>query len=178
LPTAVRPLRSRSRVRVHLGTAEVLARVAVLKEDGEIGAGASGMAQLRLETPVVTLPGDRFILRSYSPQHTIAGGLVLDSLAAKHRGHRERSDVSARLKGLTEALTKADAAGQLTIFVESAGERGLRRAELTARSGWRDTVLNQAAAEAIERGAVVEAEEVYIGQASFVRLVQAAVAEV
>lgn len=102
---------------------------------------------------------------------------MLDPLAAKHRG-RERSEARTRLKGLTEALTEADLAGQLTIFVESAGERGSRRAELAARTGWRDTVLNKAAAEAIERGAVVEAEEVYVGQASFARLVQATAAEV
>lgn len=177
LPTAARPLRSRARVRLHTGTAEVLARVAVLEETGEIGAGANGLAQLRLEVPVVALPGDRFILRSYSPQRTIAGGLVLDPLAAKHRG-RERGEALARLGRLTEALTKADLPAQLTIFVESIGERGARRAELTARTGWRDAVLKAAAAEAVRHGALIEAEEVYLGQASFARLVRAATTEV
>lgn len=173
LPSAARPLRSRSRLRVHIGTAEVLARVAVLEESGEIGAGANGLAQLRLEAPVVTLPGDRFILRSYSPQHTIAGGVVLDPLAVKHRG-RERSEARTRLA----ALPEADAAEQLAIFVETVGETGLRRADAARRTGWRDTVLERAAAEAVSRGAVVEAENVYLSKASFDRLLRAAVAEV
>ncbi|HJQ34998.1 MAG TPA: selenocysteine-specific translation elongation factor, partial [Pyrinomonadaceae bacterium] len=74
LADAPRPLRTRQRVRVHHGTAEVLARVAALEESGEIAPGASGLVQLRLESPVVALPGDRFIVRSYSPQQTVAGG--------------------------------------------------------------------------------------------------------
>jgi selenocysteine-specific elongation factor len=86
LAHAPRALRSRARVRVHVGTAEVLARVQVLDETGEIEAGAHGFAQLRLESPVVALPGERFIIRSYSPQRTVAGGRVLDAFALKHRG--------------------------------------------------------------------------------------------
>ncbi|MBA2503721.1 MAG: selenocysteine-specific translation elongation factor, partial [Pyrinomonadaceae bacterium] len=72
LPDAPRSLRSRQRVRVHAGAAEVLARVAVLEEAGEIKPGAAGFAQIRLERPVAIVLGDRFILRSYSPQRTIA----------------------------------------------------------------------------------------------------------
>ncbi|MGA9998229.1 MAG: selenocysteine-specific translation elongation factor, partial [Pyrinomonadaceae bacterium] len=86
LKSAPRPLRSRSRVRVHIGAAEILARVRVLEEAGEIEPGASGFAQLRLESPVIALPFERFIIRSYSPSHTIAGGRVLDAFATKHRG--------------------------------------------------------------------------------------------
>ncbi|MCA1642353.1 MAG: selenocysteine-specific translation elongation factor, partial [Acidobacteria bacterium] len=133
LADAPRPLRSRSRVRVHLGTAEVLARVQVLEAAGEIAAGARGFAQLRLEAPVVALPGERFILRSYSPQRTVAGGVVLDAFAPKHRG-RERAAARERLS----ALAEADAAARLSIFVAAAGERGLTRADLAARTGWRD----------------------------------------
>jgi selenocysteine-specific elongation factor len=96
LADAPRPLRTRQRVRVHHGTAEVLARVAVLEESGEITPGSEGFAQLRLESPVVALPGDRFILRTYSPQRTIAGGEILDAHAQKHRG-RERAASRARL---------------------------------------------------------------------------------
>src|SRR5205085_781561 len=55
-----RPLKTRQRVRVHHGTAEVLARVVVLEGPGEVAPGASGLAQLRLESPIVALPGDRF----------------------------------------------------------------------------------------------------------------------
>ncbi|MCA1817664.1 MAG: selenocysteine-specific translation elongation factor [Acidobacteria bacterium] len=173
LADAARPLRSRARVRLHLGTAEVLARVQVLEDAGEIAAGARGFAQLRLESPVVALPGERFIVRSYSPQRTVAGGVVLDAFAPKHRG-RERADARARLA----ALAAADRASRVRAYVESAGERGLSRADLAARTGWRDEVLSEAIDEAKRRGATVEAEGVFLSRASLDRLVAAALAAV
>src|SRR2546426_10107093 len=72
LPTARKPLASRTRVRVHLGTAEVLARAV---QTPAIGPGQRGMARLMLETPVVARGGDRFVLRSFSPVTTIGGGV-------------------------------------------------------------------------------------------------------
>ena len=71
------PLRRQLRLRVHLGTAEVLARV---YPRGVIPPGGSGMARLALEGPLVARGGDRFVLRSYSPVITIGGGRVLDPL--------------------------------------------------------------------------------------------------
>src|SRR6185503_2595438 len=85
LPGASRPVRSRSRVRFHIGATEVLGRVRVL-EGSQIETGSGGFAQLRLEAPVVAVHGDRFILRSYSPAETIAGGIITDAFATKHRG--------------------------------------------------------------------------------------------
>src|SRR5205085_9412908 len=71
LAHAPRPLRSRQRVRVHLGTGEILARLQVLNDAAEIMPGQGGHAQLRLEGPTVAVMGERFIIRSYSPQVTI-----------------------------------------------------------------------------------------------------------
>ncbi len=173
LADAPRPLRTRPRVRVHHGPAEVLARVAALEESGEIAPGSKGLVQLRLESPVVALPGDRFIVRTYSPQRTFAGGVVVDAHAQKHRG-RERAPVRARLA----ALEGADRAAHLTFFVESAGERGLSRASAAARTGWRDDVLAAATAEGVSRGALNEAEGVLVGSEVFRTLVGAAVEEV
>jgi selenocysteine-specific elongation factor len=173
LESVARPLRSRSRVRVHLGAAEVLARVRVLEEAGEIAAGKSGFAQLRLEAPVVALPHERFIIRSYSPQRTIAGGRILDSHATRHRG-REAIIARARLA----TLTAADSVTEFAVFVETAGERGLRRADVAARTGWVDDVLEDAAGRAIESGRIVNADGVYIGSESFERLSSAALREV
>src|SRR5947209_16560706 len=173
LSDAPRALRTRQRVRVHHGTAEVLARVAVLEESGRIEPGATGLVQLRLESPIVALPGDRFIIRTYSPQRTVAGGEVLDAQATKHKG-RERAAARERLA----ALARADRAARLSFFVESAGERGLPRAEAAARTGWRDEVLDAALVESQRSGAVIEAEGVFVGSEVFGRLVRAAVAEV
>ena len=173
LKSAPRALRSRARVRVHLGAAEVLARVRVLEDVGEIKPGDSGCAQLRLEAMVVALPGERFILRSYSPQQTIAGGRVLDAFPVKHRG-REAKFAREQLS----ALMTAERAAQVALYVEAAGERGLRRAELAARTGWLDHVLEQSTAEAKEQKTIVDADAIYIGHDSFERLARATLEEV
>ena len=92
LASARQPLAARSRVRVHLGTAEVLARVAPV---ATIPPGGRGLARLVLEGPLVARGGDRFVLRSYSPVTTIGGGMVLDPFAPKRPRLPERAMVSA-----------------------------------------------------------------------------------
>jgi selenocysteine-specific elongation factor len=72
---APRPLLNRTRLRFHLGTAEVMARVLPRIP---IEPGRSGIARVTLDDPVVARGGDRFVLRSYSPVTTIGGGRVLD----------------------------------------------------------------------------------------------------
>ena len=133
LKEAKKPLKSRQRVRVHLGTIEALARVQILNGENEIVPGAKSFAQLRLETPVVGIPNERFILRSYSPQMTIAGGRVLDNFAAKHR----RKD-AASVEKFLQNLIAADPPAQIKLYLETAGERGLTRRDLQARTGWRE----------------------------------------
>ncbi|MDT4899022.1 MAG: selenocysteine-specific elongation factor [Acidobacteriota bacterium] len=172
LRSAPRPLRSRMRVRVHLGAMEVLARVRVLEEAGEIAPGKSGFAQLRLESPVVALPHERFIIRSYSPSQTIAGGRILDAFAAKHRGRE-----TARALDRLARLLAADRSGEFALFVEIADEQGLRRAEMAARTGWTDEALADAAKMARESGKVVDADGVYLSRSSFEGMSQAALAE-
>ena len=77
LPGAAHPLRHQTRIRVHLGTLEALARVSLR---APIEPGGVGHARLILEEPAVARGGDRFVLRSYSPVHVIGGGRVLDPL--------------------------------------------------------------------------------------------------
>jgi selenocysteine-specific elongation factor len=80
--SAPRALTPRTRVRVHLGTAEVLARV---HPRSAIGPGDRGLARLALEAPVAARAGDRLVIRSYSPVTTIGGGVVLDPLPPPRR---------------------------------------------------------------------------------------------
>jgi len=87
LPGAHKPLASRTRVRVHLGTAEILARVVQTRA---IGPGETGQARLLLETPLVARGGDRFVLRSFSPVTTIGGGVVLDPFPPQRTRLRRR----------------------------------------------------------------------------------------
>ena len=165
LPNAPRALRSRQRVRVHLGTAEVLARVRILEETNEIKPGANGFAQLRFESPIVGVLKDRFILRSYSPQQTIGGGTILDPFAPKHRT-RQLNEVRSRLKILLEG----DRAEQLAQFVLAADQNGLRRKDLAARIGWRDEVIEDIAREVLKNGALIETEGVFLSRASLDQL--------
>jgi selenocysteine-specific elongation factor len=84
LPAARRPLRARTRVRVHLATAEVMAR-AVPLDGAELLPGQDGWVELRLERPVTARAGDRFVLRAYSPVTTIGGGTVVELDAGRRR---------------------------------------------------------------------------------------------
>jgi selenocysteine-specific elongation factor len=122
LPAARKPLTSRTRVRVHLGTAEVLARVAQVPG---IAPGASGLARLVLETPLVARGGDRFVLRSFSPVTTIGGGVVLDPFPPQP-GPRLRH------RGLAAAQTPAE---RLLGWVNEAGLAGVPLRSLAVRLG-------------------------------------------
>ena len=88
----------RARVHVHHGTTEALARVKLLDRDSLKG-GESCYAQLVLEEPLSALPGDRLVLRFYSPMFTIGGGTVLDPFAERHR-RRRLSEGLNRLEAL------------------------------------------------------------------------------
>ncbi|HJQ65471.1 MAG TPA: selenocysteine-specific translation elongation factor [Gemmatimonadales bacterium] len=87
LPSARRPIVSRTRVRVHLGTAEVLARVS---QTAPVSPGTHGRLRLALEAPLVARGGDRFVLRSFSPVTTIGGGVVLDPFPPRRPGLTSR----------------------------------------------------------------------------------------
>jgi len=165
LSNAPRALRSRQRVRMHIGAAEVLARVRVLENVSEIKPGQHGFVQFRTESPVVAVCGDRFIIRAYSPQQTIGGGEVLDAFSSRHRA-RDLADARAFL----QALSNSDRGTQLALFAGRAGHVGLPRAELRAQTGWTDEVIEAAAKQALADGAAVDVEGTLISRESFAEL--------
>ena len=75
------PLKHGTRLRLYHGTRATNARLRLpgLKA---LQPGDSTLARLILEDPLVALPGDRFVLRSSSPQVTVGGGMVLDAAPA------------------------------------------------------------------------------------------------
>ncbi|MBM3293008.1 MAG: selenocysteine-specific translation elongation factor [Candidatus Aminicenantes bacterium] len=77
-------LKTRDRVRLHVGTDEVIARVVLLEKE-KLPPGESMLAQFVLETPTAALFGDRFIIRTFSPLNTIGGGEVLDASPPRHK---------------------------------------------------------------------------------------------
>jgi len=97
LPSA-KPLKNRAPVHFHAGTAEVEARVRLLGAD-KLAPGERAYARILLQEPLLLLPGDRFIIRMFSPVVTIGGGVVID---ATGRRYRRGEDVTARLTTLAE----------------------------------------------------------------------------
>ncbi len=173
LAAAKKSLKSRQRVRVHLGTIEALARVQILNEQNEIKQGEKSFAQIRLEIPVVCLPNERFILRQYSPQMTIAGGRVLDNSAPKHR-RKDAANVQKYLQNLTEA----DKPKQVKIYLETAHEHGLTFKDLQARTGWKSEILQRVIAENTEKKAIIEAENYFVARTPFENLKTKTLAEI
>lgn len=69
-------IKSKQRLRVHIGTQELLGRIILLKKS--LKEGDSGNVIIQFETPAVVAMDDRFVIRSYSPMDTIGGGIVLE----------------------------------------------------------------------------------------------------
>jgi len=103
LSSADKPLTQRQRVRFHLGTTEILGRIHLLEQE-ELAPGQEGFAQILLEGPVLAAPGDRFVLRFYSPAHTIAGGKVLGVAEFKQKRFKESVLAQMRVKDQGDPL--------------------------------------------------------------------------
>ena len=103
------------RIRVHLGTAEVMARAFPLGHlDGE------AWVELRLEAPVLARSGDRLVIRSYSPVTTIGGGVVLEPYPPRRKASRADPTEVAGLAApdpVDRATTAASAAGEVGVPV-------------------------------------------------------------
>ena len=98
LPGEEKALKHWTPVHLHLGAADIPARVAVL-EDGTIAPGETGLVQLVLAREISALRGDRFILRDQSAWRTIAGGKVIDPFApARGRARPERIDIIRKME--------------------------------------------------------------------------------
>jgi selenocysteine-specific elongation factor len=133
------PLKNRARVHFHQGTAEAIAEVILLNDSGgELNAGGSAFAQLRLDKPLLLLPGDRFILRRFSPVVTIGGGTVLDVRAPRHK---RKDAVVAPFLDVLEHGKREEILGALV----EAAPRGVTLPEIVARTGWIESETRAAA---------------------------------
>lgn len=128
LPDTAWGIERGQRVRVHLGTAEVMARVFLL-DCAEVVAGETAWAQLRLEAPLVARARDHVVLRSYSPMTTIGGGLVAEPSPPPR----------TRLRGgegaLLEAILGPNPELRRRAVLDLAGWAGIPEAELPIRTG-------------------------------------------
>jgi selenocysteine-specific elongation factor len=130
LPSA-KPLKDRARVHLHAYTFETIATV-VLHGQKLVSPGESALAQLRLAEPTLLLPGDRFIIRQFSPVVTIGGGVVLDA-----------SPISRmpELEAFLKTLAEGDAHAILLARIARRGHAGISLAQLIAETGWPRSVI-------------------------------------
>jgi len=164
LSNAPKALRSRQRIRLHVGTAEVLARIQVLNEAGEIVPGGKDLIQLRLEDAIAVVPGERFIIRSYSPQTTVAGGAVIDNTAARHR-RRDLDAVREFLNGLVAA--DDDHGAKVGLLIKHAGASGLTQNELRSRTGLKNIVLDDAVETNLVAKSIVDLGGQFVAASEF-----------
>jgi selenocysteine-specific elongation factor len=131
LGSAKDDLRSRQRVRVHHGSTEVLARVYVMNGEGSVAPGETAWVQLRLETSLPALVGDRLVLRSYSPQTTIGGGEVVRINAPKYKKRDHEDHV-----GFLVRFHLAGESQKVLLLSEDSGFSGIGTSSVQAALGW------------------------------------------
>lgn len=117
---------NRTRVRIYIGSKEVLARMILLEQD-EMKAGEDALVQFRLEEEIVAAQGDRFIVRFYSPMFTIGGGEVIDANPKK----RKRFDTDS-ITSLWERLN-SDEITKIESIIKEEQRYGISIRELSLR---------------------------------------------
>lgn len=148
---ASRPLKDGTRVRIHIGSGDVAAHV-LFFGNRSLSAGGRSIAQLRFEEPVFAFAGDRFIVRDWPEQATLAGGVILDADPPQEKFELRRHLLEARAESPADvaayALTEVQrframrAVGVLVKSRFSAGEisgaleRLTTEKRLFTASGW------------------------------------------
>jgi selenocysteine-specific elongation factor len=145
LPSA-RKMKQRAQVHFHSGTAEAIAEI-FLYGQSLLSPGESALSQLRLQDDVLLLPGDRFIVRQFSPVITIGGGVVLDPLA-----RRPMARDTGRIKFL-ETL-ESGRQDEILAAMTDRSVLGLGFEEIVARTGWSEKEISETAQKMAAAGRV------------------------
>ena len=132
-----RPLKSRTRVHFHCGSAERIALINFLDVDS-LAPGAAAFAQLHLDAPILAVPGDRFIIRQFSPVITVGGGLIVDAVAPRHK----KSDVMAMQ--FLRVLENGNREERLSALIAQNPE-GADLTCLVFRTGWLESTVRETA---------------------------------
>ena len=163
LVTTAKPLKSGAGVHFHAFTSETIATVNLYREK-QLKPGQEDFAQLRLSAPVLLVPGDRFIIRQFSPVVTIGGGVVLDATPQKKAAR------SARLEFL-ELQAENDGKAALLARIRRR-EHGLSIGELAAETGQTKERTRAAVAELVESDAAARFGDLLIERAMLVGLAE------
>ncbi|HVN81849.1 MAG TPA: selenocysteine-specific translation elongation factor [Terriglobia bacterium] len=119
-------LKGRTPIRFHQGASELMATLTLL-DRREILAGSSGYARISLRTPILTIPGDRFVLRRTSPMITIGGGVILDN-------HPRRSDKRVTTVNFLKAIDSGSVDQLLVGLANLYGRAGVSQSQALERS--------------------------------------------
>ncbi len=138
-------LRHAARLHVHIGAGETIARVALIGR-AALGPGEEGLAQLRLDGPVVAVHGDRFVVRRYSPTSTVGGGIVLNPAPPQRRRRARDAEMDAVEQGGVAALVVAAVAAR--------GRGGMLPAEVAAAAGVQEGAAREALTKTVADGVV------------------------
>jgi selenocysteine-specific elongation factor len=166
-PRAGRPLKDGVRVRVHYGSGNVPAHVA-LGAGKELAVGQRQLAQLRLEAPVFLFAGDHLTLRDWSEQHTLAGAVVLDPDATRRAfRHEVRQQWLERL-----AASLGTPAEFVAAYV--ARDRAVRRSRAFVKTRFSKQDIDEAAGQLVREGQVVAAGDMLVVAASWAAVIHRA----
>jgi selenocysteine-specific elongation factor len=149
LPAAPRELKHRATLRLHSATYEVPAKVILIDRDALL-PGESAYVQLRLAKPVLLLPGDPFVLRTYSPQATLAGGTVLDPAPPRRRRR------STEALELLQALESGEETEKIRLMVAASLLSGLSLEEIVNRTGMSVKRIESALAALLSAGELIQ----------------------
>ena len=155
LADASDPIAHGEDVKVHVGTAEVMARVSTLESDA-LAPGAEGWIQLRLQSPVAAAIGDRLVIRRPSPSETLGGGAIADAGSLRTR---RRADAVA-------ALARRSAPSSASRLLASL-DTPRTAAEAGERSGLGPDERDAAVAELLASGDVVPLADALIARSAF-----------
>jgi selenocysteine-specific elongation factor len=155
VPGAI-PLAQDEEVKVHVGTAEVIARASILEDPDAATRGDATWVQLRLAAPVVAAVGDRLVVRRPSPSETIGGGVIAD-LGAKRL--RRRPETVAEL----ERRAAPSPASRLLASIDEPRTP----AEAADRSGLDAAARDAAATELVSDGRAVRLSDALISRGGF-----------
>jgi selenocysteine-specific elongation factor len=144
-------LKNRARVHFHAFTSETIAEVA-LRGVNELKPGASAFAQLRTAEPLLLLPGDRAILRQFSPVVTIGGALVLDAFPMS----RQKQDAVQRF---LQTLSSGSRQEALLARIARRGHEGLSLAAAVRETGLKQSVLQPVIATLIQQKQIIQVAE-------------------
>jgi len=162
LASAPRPLKSRTRVHFHSNTMETVAEI-VLHGVKQFAPGSQAFTRLKLPEPALLLPGDRFIIRQFSPVVTIGGGVVLDPAPVPRM---------PTLEGFLETLAAGDPEPMLTTRIARRGHGGIPISQLVAETGWCRNFIEERLAEAVKKGRVLRVGDLFVDASASVRLQQ------